>query len=450
MKGFGFALLFFLTSLAGVQSQDVTVRCEIEGCGPMLRLFVFDGSFKELQRAKLENNVYTFKIEVSKEPRFYYVGQVEANATPFLAGTEKELTIRGNCGMMKGLTIPGSKVNVEYNALKAEMDRHKAQTSDFMRQLQLAAGDYNKFQSVNVELKKLDDRRLSMLDSLKKANPLFSRILALNTYLSFNNYGSDYDDEIAYFANEYFKYADLKDEAYNYLPWVYESFKSYTMTLSGIGLPDETHRKYIEAAMWRIPKGSPAHKMALSGVISILKQRNHANYVPFAESYIEAFSAKDPAAAAAMQQEVAQLKSFMAGGAAPDFAQPDTSGVELKLSSLRGKVLLVDFWASWCGPCRRDNPHVVQLYNKYKDKGFDILGVSLDSNRDKWLDAIEKDGLIWHHVSDLRGWSNAVAQQYGVNSIPHTMLLDRDGKIIARGLRGPALEQKLAEIFDKP
>lgn len=450
MKGFGIGLVLLLTGWVGAWSQEVTLRCEIEGCGPILRLFVFDGSFKEYQRAKLENNMYIFKIEASKEPRFYYVGQVEGNATPFLAGTEKELTVKGNCGMMRGLTFPGSKVNADYNALKAEMDSHKAQTSEYMRQLQRAAGDYNKFQTVNAELKKFDDRRLAKLDSLKKANPLFYRILALNTYLSFNNYGSEYEDEIAYFANEYFKYADLKDEAYNYLPWVYESFKNYTMTLSGIGLPDETHRKYLEAAMWRIPKGSPAHKMALNGVISVLKQRSHANYLPFAEAYIEAFAAKDPASAAAMQQEVAQLKAFMSGGVAPDFAQPDTSGVELKLSSLRGKVLLVDFWASWCGPCRRENPNVVQMFNKYKDKGFDILGVSLDSNRDKWLEAIKKDGLIWHHVSDLKGWGNAVAQQYGVNSIPHTVLLDREGKIIARGLRGPALEQKLAEIFNKP
>lgn len=218
MKGFGIGLVLLLTGWVGAWSQEVTLRCEIEGCGPILRLFVFDGSFKEYQRAKLENNMYIFKIEASKEPRFYYVGQVEGNATPFLAGTEKELTVKGNCGMIRGLSFPGSKVNADYNALKAEMDSHKAQTSEYMRQLQRAAGDYNKFQTVNAELKKFDDRRLAKLDSLKKANPLFYRILALNTYLSFNNYGSEYEDEIAYFANEYFKYADLKDEAYNYLP----------------------------------------------------------------------------------------------------------------------------------------------------------------------------------------------------------------------------------------
>ena len=120
----------------------------------------------------------------------------------------------------------------------------------------------------------------------------------------------------------------------------------------------------------------------------------------------------------------------------------------MSLSDLRGKIVLVDFWASWCGPCRRENPNVVRMYNKYKDKGFDILGVSLDKTQDRWLQAIEQDGLEWHHVSDLKGWSNEVAQAYGVRSIPHTILLDQEGRIIARNLRGQALEEKLEELFD--
>jgi thiol-disulfide isomerase/thioredoxin len=122
-------------------------------------------------------------------------------------------------------------------------------------------------------------------------------------------------------------------------------------------------------------------------------------------------------------------------------------GNPLSLQSLRGKVVLIDFWASWCGPCRRENPHVVAAYQQYHGKGFDVLGVSLDKTKDRWLAAIEKDGLIWHHVSDLKGWQNAAAQLYGVRSIPHTVLLDREGKIIARGLRGAALTAKLDELF---
>ncbi len=136
------------------------------------------------------------------------------------------------------------------------------------------------------------------------------------------------------------------------------------------------------------------------------------------------------------------------GALAPDFAQPDVEGNSFQLSSLRGKVVLVDFWASWCGPCRIENPNVVAAYNKYKDKGFDILGVSLDQSSDDWKKAIEADKLAWHHVGDMKGWNNDAVQLYGIKAIPASFLLDKEGKIVARDLRGEALDKKLAEILN--
>ena len=140
--------------------------------------------------------------------------------------------------------------------------------------------------------------------------------------------------------------------------------------------------------------------------------------------------------------------AVFAGMEAPDIELKDRDGNLRRLSDLRGKVVLIDFWASWCGPCRRENPNVVRIYKKYKDMGFDIFSVSLDNNRDKWLQAIEADGLEWvNHVSDLRGWSSAGGRLYGVTSIPATVLVDTDGTILARNLRGVELENKLKEIF---
>ena len=144
---------------------------------------------------------------------------------------------------------------------------------------------------------------------------------------------------------------------------------------------------------------------------------------------------------------VARIKGVSVGALAPEIALTDTTGKAVALSSLRGKFVLIDFWASWCGPCRAENPNVVRMYNKFKDKGFEIYSVSLDQAKANWTKAIRNDNLTWTHVSDLKFWQSAAAQQYGVQAIPATFLLDKDGKIIAKNLRGDALEQKLEEVL---
>lgn len=149
------------------------------------------------------------------------------------------------------------------------------------------------------------------------------------------------------------------------------------------------------------------------------------------------------------KQELEAADPFARGKAVPDFEEFKTDGKKkMKLSDLKGQVVLVDFWASWCGPCRGENPNVVKNYQKYKDAGFTVMSVSLDSDRNKWLAAIAADQLSWpNHVSDLGGWQSKVAKQYGVTSIPFTILLDKEGKVIATNLRGVALEQTLQQIF---
>lgn len=144
---------------------------------------------------------------------------------------------------------------------------------------------------------------------------------------------------------------------------------------------------------------------------------------------------------------VNKMKTTAIGQPAPEIALPDPNGQVVKLSSMKGKYVLLDFWAKWCGPCRQENPNVVNAFQKYKDKGFTVFGVSLDRTKQDWLQAIEQDKLTWTHVSDLKFWQSEAAKTYNVTGIPFSLLLDPNGVIIAKNLRGAALDQKLAEIF---
>jgi peroxiredoxin len=180
----------------------------------------------------------------------------------------------------------------------------------------------------------------------------------------------------------------------------------------------------------------------------LLYWTNESNYKEAAELYAAiASELKTTDKAKEIEAHIKNLDVTQVGKPFVDFTMNDVQGNAVKLSSYKGKYVLLEFWASWCGPCRAENPNLREQYAKFKDKGFNILGVSLDDKEDRWKKALEKDNLPWTQLSDLKGWQNAAAVQYGVRAIPANFLISPEGKIIARDLRGEALNAKLAEIF---
>jgi peroxiredoxin len=193
-----------------------------------------------------------------------------------------------------------------------------------------------------------------------------------------------------------------------------------------------------------------SHPKSVMSAFIIANDLNNAN-IPM-EEMIEAIgfidkSLENNSNIKTANKKIESVRGTMVGYKANDFSQNTPEGKLLKLSDFKGKYVLIDFWASWCRPCRMENPNVVAAYNRFKEKGFTVLGVSMDSNKDAWVSAIRADNLIWPQVSDLKGWGNEVGIMYGVKGIPQNFLIDKEGKIVAKNLRGAELDQKLAEII---
>lgn len=241
---------------------------------------------------------------------------------------------------------------------------------------------------------------------------------------------NEYQAVINMLNNEYFEAMSARDQD-----------KIRDIQVRAMGLEEEYADK-MKAVVGEM-KGSFAALAALSMV-------NPKKDFIFMDELVAQLSNKYPdfKTVQNLKARMDEMRALSVGQVAPEISLPDPDGNPVNLSDLRGNYVLIDFWAAWCRPCREENPNVVRLYNQYHDRGFEVFGVSLDRTHDAWVKAIADDGLTWTHVSDLKYFNSEAAAIYQINAIPATYLLDPEGKIIAKDLRGPSLENKLRELFD--
>lgn len=415
----------------------------------LMGLYTFDGiGFEEVQKIPaMGKDTFQFTIPKS-EPTFYYVGMKNKQKKPILLGNEPNPILKTTVNDMYNGKVENSDINAEYSKMMAEIRRLQNEMNTLYRSYSKNQANKEKSTEIVGEMKKVDDKKMNLLNGYRKSNPFLGNVASLFTFLSFHNNPLGHEKELNHFTDKYFNEVNFEDQTFNRIPAVFEGFKTYAATLTKVRIHDNQVIDHLEKNLAKWDKGSNAHRYAMGGSIVALQSAKHSAFPYFVEKYLDEFGTESESAKRLQTQMKGEMK-LIKGAVAPDFAQDDPDGKPINLSDFRGKYVLVDFWASWCGPCRKENPHVLKLYNKYHDMGFEILGVSLDKKKEPWVKAIEKDKLPWNHVSDLKGWSNEVSNMYGVKSIPHTILLDQEGRIIARNLRSNTLAHELKKIFGK-
>jgi len=425
-----------------------------------IRVYMLDGlALRPILSAPItqEGDKYTFEMRGDLPGEgLYFIGQAPRNLGAIILGKEKGVKITGNgMNLSAYMKVENSPSNDLLDEINDRMGDFQQASRSAVQNIRVTGGGD---EEIRKELKQLVERQQQYLDSLRQKDPLIAKIFAMSIQEVFDPQDNpeDYPSEMHHFAATILSYADLSDPAFDYLP-VSDYVRAYVPQIFGSTIPNEDAQKYFDQFLERFPQGSQAHKNALAAAISAMEQMSADVFPEYGEKYIQLYQ-PDPAVVQTIQQRSEIIQNLVAereaqekiigiGSTPPPIRLPQPDGSPFEWKSLKGKVVLLDFWASWCRPCRIENPNVVRLYEKYKDQGFEILGVSLDNNRGQWLKAIEQDKLSWEHVSDLNGWRSEAAQDYYVRAIPATFLLDQEGKIIAKNLRGPSLERKLAEML---
>lgn len=401
-------------------------------------LFEYFGSnFTLIDSAVVKNGLFSFTRKTSYPRGFYQIGENNSNAATIIVSNENIFVEADWTNFKETFKVKNSAENtyfkrlLDYNVRIQEINQKAQKTAEIKE---------NTPTLYNIEMAKLQKN----YDSLNLAhNKMKAEILNSQKPLYFAKVLRMFELPDNILKDDFFTEAELSDSEYARGDMLNNKIAFYMQKFGGQG--EASYKAEIEDMVARFKEKTPNRELAY---IVSLTQMLQAQMQP-SKKLIKNLSTEFPNSKIS-KNFLAQIPKGepQVGDAAPDIQLKDANDNILALSSLKGKIVLIDFWASWCGPCRMENPNVVRVYNTYKDKGFTIYSVSLDQSKERWLGAIQQDGLAWtNHVSDLKGWGSDGAALYAVKGIPATFLLDKNGIIIAKNLRGEALEQKLSELI---
>lgn len=456
MRRFSLLLLICLPLvLVGQSPSQYLVQGRFGTCeADTIRLFFLDGvSLRQVAKTPVQQDengkFFAFSFQHIPPGFFFVGGGIPANTRMVVLGTDSLVFLQGDYASFYQANILYSTSNDAWGKALQISQQLQTQTNQLNQQYQRQKNSDQDISALLDGMNSLDQQKLALLDSLDKVHPILRKAMALRTYLVSPDHQAEYESEVDFFASTYFSQASLSDSMYDHMPAVNEGFQAFANTLGAINLPQETILEYCENWLTDLVKPGPTHKMAILGLMAGFNGKNEDAFVHYAQEYLSMYPGDNPEFAATLLGDIEAKKALLIGSVAPDLKLPTPAGDSLAISDLRGQVVLLDFWASWCRPCRMENPRVKAMYDRHHEQGFDILGFSLDRNKASWEKAIADDGLPWYHVSDLKQWGSIASQTYKVGSIPYTVLLDREGRIVAKGLRGAALEAKVAEILEQ-
>lgn len=420
----------------------VLIKGNFANAGNYKIIFLYQYFGSELVKVDSSTlNKGNFKFSNVYSRGFYKLGFSVNKAIIMVMGDDVEMSLTADCNNFPhSAKFSGSTENRLFN----EFIFRNALYGQAIKQLTQQTAQLDGLRNTDTTKYKeiLSSLRIKEDSILSSQNAFFTKLYTDNKGTFMSKFAkmfivTDSTNGLNYFSNE--EFTDEEYTAGEMLVGKINSFFSNHV--------EKTPQAFTEAAAYLLSKpvkASSTKELFYKSIINLFLEVKLEYEASFRKQMAAEFGEKE-----SVKKYLASLPNLglQIGDNAPEIFLPDTSTNFIKLSSLKGKVVLLDFWASWCGPCRRENPAMVKLYERFKDKGLVILSVSLDENKKSWANAIRKDRLPWLHASDLRGWKSIAASNYGVQSIPQTFVLDKDGVIIAKNLRGEALERFFEEQF---